>query len=365
MSKRKSGPLAASPARIGSPFDERAERVLSPHLNDAHADADDALYRESRRTKRRRVSMEDDSCLHAFSTLNDKPHLHPVNSIDLSPDGGTLISGSVDKTVKVWDLASEQCTATLKGHAEYVASVCFAPDGRTMMTGSFDKTACIWDPRDSASAPVRRIAHSEPVHSVAYSALGDTVAFADGSVYSTAAGASAGRVSHFPGCAGKVCAYSMDHAWFVHDNYHLSELRVTSTASDLNLPKPVGRHANDITGVAFAPDDSMCASSSLDGTVRLWEPQTASHIATLSAHGDSVMCVAFSPDGALLATGGRDERILVYSVSEDSLELRQVLMGHRDAVSSLAFSPDSRSLYSGAWDNSLKLWHCYEEGRSV
>ena len=62
-----------------------------------------------------------------------------------SPDSRRIVSGSVDKTLKVWDAATGQETLTLKGHTERVRSVAFSPDGRRIASGSYDKTVKVWD----------------------------------------------------------------------------------------------------------------------------------------------------------------------------------------------------------------------------
>ena len=53
-----------------------------------------------------------------------------------SPDGKRIVSGSRDKTVKVWDAATGQETLTLKGHTGSVSSVAFSPDGKRIVSGS-------------------------------------------------------------------------------------------------------------------------------------------------------------------------------------------------------------------------------------
>ena len=55
------------------------------------------------------------------------------------------MSGSADKTLKVWDAQTGQETFTLKGHSDIVSSVSFSPDGKRIVSGSYDKTVKVWD----------------------------------------------------------------------------------------------------------------------------------------------------------------------------------------------------------------------------
>jgi WD40 repeat protein len=65
--------------------------------------------------------------------------------VAFSPDSRRIVTGSQDKTAKVWDAATGQELLTLKGHTGGVRSVAFSPDGTRIVTGSDDRTAKLWD----------------------------------------------------------------------------------------------------------------------------------------------------------------------------------------------------------------------------
>jgi energy-coupling factor transporter ATP-binding protein EcfA2 len=72
-------------------------------------------------------------------------HHSTVNSVNFSPDGKTLVSGSGDNTIKLWNVETGKEIRTLKGHDNLVNSVSFSPDGKTLASGSVDKTIKLWN----------------------------------------------------------------------------------------------------------------------------------------------------------------------------------------------------------------------------
>jgi WD40 repeat protein len=72
-------------------------------------------------------------------------HKHTVTSVAFSPDGKTIVSGSSDQTVRVWDAATGVEQHKITGHKSPVTSVAFSPNGKTIVSGSWDRTVRVWD----------------------------------------------------------------------------------------------------------------------------------------------------------------------------------------------------------------------------
>jgi WD40 repeat protein len=94
--------------------------------------------------------------------------------VAISPDNRWLVTGSEDKTARLWDLSSKDPAASpvvLRGHEGEVYAVAISPDNRWLVTGSYDKTARLWDlsSKDPAASPVVLRGHEGPVYAVAIS----------------------------------------------------------------------------------------------------------------------------------------------------------------------------------------------------
>ncbi|KEP45602.1 tyrosine kinase catalytic domain protein, partial [Rhizoctonia solani 123E] len=106
-----------------------------------------------------------------------KGHTSSIWSVQFSPDGSRLVSGSSDDTIRVWDVARvTTVVGPLKGHTDTVRSVAFSPDGSQIVSCSRDHTVRMWDARDGKLIGNPFEGHTNWVKSVAFSPRGTYVA---------------------------------------------------------------------------------------------------------------------------------------------------------------------------------------------
>ncbi|MBH8555340.1 serine/threonine protein kinase [Nostocaceae cyanobacterium CENA357] len=244
-----------------------------------------------------------------------KGHSSDVNSVTFSPDGKILVTGSDDKTIKLWNLATAQEIHTLRGHFSWIWAVASSPDGKILASGSKDKTIKLWNL--ATAEEIRTLTgHNEGIAAVAFSPDGKTLA--SGSLDKTI------------------------KLWNLETGKQIRTLE---------------EHSKAVAAIAFSPDGKTLVTGSWDKTIKLWNLETGKQIRTLEGHSDLVLSVAFSPDGKTLASGSKDKTIKLWDLKTG--ETIRTLKKHSDKVNSVAYSKilNSVTLASGSNDNTVKLWN--------
>jgi WD40 repeat protein len=245
----------------------------------------------------------------------------------VSKDGKLLVTGSWDKTVRLWNLDTNKEVAVLKGHTEGIRCVALSPDGKTLASASEDQTIKLWDVGKAAEAggagqePITLKGHTLPVYSVAFSPDGKTLVSGSGDYKQPRPG--------------------LVKLWDLETNKE----KATLTG-----------HQGPIWCVAYSPDGSTLATGSGDNSVKFWDAKSLQNTATL-ATGNSVRHLAFSPDGKLLTTtSGLDNDPVARVWNVATRQTVAVLQGHRQLLFMAGFSPDGKTIATASKDATAKLW---------
>jgi WD40 repeat protein len=107
-----------------------------------------------------------------------------------------------------------------------------------------------------------------------------------------------------------------------------------------------------VPGVAFSPDGTHLATSSTDGTAKIWNVRTGELSLTFPGGGPDI---AYSPDGTKIATSGGEITAKIWNAATGE-ELFS-LTGHSAEIRLVAFSPDGKLLVTGSGDNTAKIWN--------
>ena len=102
-------------------------------------------------------------------------HNGDINDIAFSPDGQTLASASVDRTIKLWSVAKGVAICTLPGYRASVHAIAFSPDGALLASGSWDRTIKLWSIPDGKELAALK-EHRERIWSIAFSPDGRLIA---------------------------------------------------------------------------------------------------------------------------------------------------------------------------------------------
>jgi WD40 repeat protein len=319
-----------------------------------------------------------------------------ILALAFTPDGKTLISGSVSGMIKLWNVTPAGLRTSLKGHPDGILSMALAADGKDLVSGSVDGTVKLWN-LAAHQGPTVVQGPARTTKLLTFSADGNQVIAvdangqllradartgaplapldvkgnlfgvfaadlaADGKWLATA-GIGKGKdkgVDIWDIQAGKlVTSFGIrGQAWAVSISPDRGKLAVgTDRLQILELPSGKILHAltpfkerfmragntfaNRVTATAFSPDGKLLAVSSKDGKAALFDVETGKERAVFTVPSE-VAGVAFTPDGKRLAVAA-GQTVTIYDVQAKKEVL--VLEGYSHQPAQMSFSPDGRRL---------------------
>jgi WD40 repeat protein len=281
-------------------------------------------------------------------------HSNYVRTVAFSHDSKLVLSGSEDRTVKLWDATTSRCLQSFEGHTGSILSVAISHDSKLVLSGSDDYTMKLWDGTTGERLHAFE-GYSGPVYLVAFldnSKLLVSVSF-DRTImlWDSATGE----------CLDTFQSrnYEIFSIAFLHDS-KLVTLGSDNENTELWDIKAGERlqvfqgHTRAVTSAAFSHDLRLVASGSYDETIKLWDSKTGKCLRTFLGHSDTIDSVSFSHDSRLIVSGESFNTINLWasSTGERLYKLKNDLIHELRVV---AFSNDSKFIAAGKMDDVL-LW---------
>lgn len=315
-------------------------------------------------------------------------HEGGVLTVDISPDGSTIVTGSNDKTVRLW--RQDGTLLQTFPHQDTVHRVVFSPTGDRVITSSLDGTLQVWSINGQKLRHIQ--AHEQPIWGVAVSPDGKLMASASGDrtiklwhadgtpVATLPVTNTAWSVAFSPDSTqlagaildGTIQRWTLQGQPLPTIQAHQAEVwdlaycgqsnRLVSVSSDRTIKVWDSKGAllqtlqppesSTQLGVDCSDKDGFIAASSKNNTVSIWQ-NDGNFIRTLKGHRAVIRDIALAPDGTLAASASDDGTVKLWQ--RNSYLLRP-LEGHQDTVWSIAVSPDSETVASLAAGGTLILW---------
>jgi WD40 repeat protein len=246
-----------------------------------------------------------------------------------------LFTGSVDKTVRVWDLKARKAVAVAYNLNQAVSCMALAPNGNLLAVG----TGKYRSKFETGELVICDASNRQPPKSISQGITPVSLSFSPDSnllavcTLSKAVGQAARTVS-------------------------IIDLRTWRTMA---IDSPMGH------SVAFSPDGRIVAVGCTNGEIDLWPLDSPGNPKpyVVKKHQALVWSLAFSPDGKTLASGSADNNVVIWDVptGEDLMTLK-----HNGIVEALQFSADGRLLASAAHEpsrGSVCLWRAPMDEEAV
>jgi WD40 repeat protein len=278
-----------------------------------------------------------------------------LNRLVFSPDGKTILAGSVNGSIKLWQRDGTALSSFLADKTE-INALSFSPNGEIIASGDDDGKIRLWHRNGTLvktfpardSLPGRR--SQRQINDLTFSPNGQIIASAGSDRIVKLWQPDGTLIRSFTQSEFEVksLSFSPNNAIIA---VGLEDGTIQLHQLDGTLIKSLNEHQGWVTEIAFSPNGQIMASSSDDGTVKLWQADGTA-IASLK-HPMRVNGISFSPKGDIIASVSEDRAARLWQLDGTLITTLPVDIGQPTAI---AFSSDGKLLAATTTEGIVKLW---------
>lgn len=290
--------------------------------------------------------------------MTDRDRSHREIKIRIAADTRSVLTGSWDGTVRLWDFPSGECRRVIQAHDKAVRQVDVRRDGRVAVSLGADDALRFWDLTDGSCR------YEVPPRSQGGFRL--TVIRLTPGGRSVVCGTSDGSVLGFNLTGGTLRASNPSG----RTDEPVSALEVSTdglqalaggTMGTLQLVDLVRGTSRELPvegrsfvwSLCFSADGRRALSGHSD-SIRLWDLEAGRCLRIIQGSFSGVESLAMSADGRHALSGGDDASLRFWDVATG--RCLRTFRSHRGTVSAVWLSPDARYGVSAGQDNTLRLW---------
>jgi len=253
----------------------------------------------------------------------------------------------------LWDVQENAGRTVLAAHTDSVLAACFSPDGRRLVSGSADRTVRVWDVE--TGKVLATFPHDEIVGCVALNREGLLATAAhDAAVrlWDLSSGVPKGAIRNLDARLNSMCfspdgkrLFTATHDGTVQSWDASSQRSIRTFAHQLEL----------VSSVSVSPDGKLLAAGGkVSHSILLWDTETGLPLEALTGHESPVRCVQFSASGRLLASASDDQSVRLWDLSPR--RCIAAFRGSHARIFGVCFSPDDSMMASGDESGEVRLW---------
>ncbi|KVI08063.1 Pre-mRNA-splicing factor 19 [Cynara cardunculus var. scolymus] len=400
MSANAAAAINGKRAAEGDELDTDGKKIRPGISAGIIAELTDCNAALSQQRKKRQISssLAPVDAVERYTQLNSYP-LHKTNkagilSIDVHQSKGIIATGGVDTNAVVFNQTSGEILSTLSGHSKRVTSVKFVADGELVVTGSADKTVRVWQGSEDGNYDCRHVLkdHTAEVQAVTVHATNSyfVTASLDNTwcFYELSSGLCLAQVADLSASEGYTSAAFHPDGLILGTGTAGSLVKIWDVKSQANVARFDG-HVGAVTAISFSENGyflavgvlfakaswmslfrfttnslpHICQTAAQDG-VRLWDLRKLRNFRSFTPYENTpTQSVEFDHSGSYLALGGSDIR--VYQVANVKSEWNCIQtfpdLSGTGKINSVKFGPDAKYIAVGSMDRNLRLFGLPEE----